>query len=369
MKTRTGRFWPKWDKAYCPRKRVAAALPKDLLGYDFSVAASNVEALAAEAATRHIPKVESAISYALSVVYQFLLVTHSRFAPLRCLHASRKACLHTDGLSPVSRARRPSWSQDSQCIRGAGIAFPRHGSSARLGGNSMPARGKLIVLEGIDGSGKSTQLEMLVRALEARKIAFTQISFPRYNGFFGKLIAGFLNGEFGPLDAVDPHFSALLYAGDRLEAKSEIESNLAAGRAVVADRYIGSNLAHQTARALGEKRAAFLAWLKQLEYQIYTLPVEDLVIYLRVPAEEAHRLVGQKGARKYTNLQRDLLEADTAHLQAASDVYDQLAGQPNWVKIECFDPAARALRAPETIHQDVLAAVDVRVFRALHANR
>jgi len=233
----------------------------------------------------------------------------------------------------------------------------------------MPARGKLIVLEGIDGSGKSTQLEMLVRALEARKIAFTQVTFPRYDRFFGKLVAGFLNGEFGPLDAVDPHFSALLYAGDRLEAKPEIEANLAAGRAVVADRYIGSNLAHQTARAPREKRAAFLAWLKQLEYEIYALPVEDLVIYLRVPAEEAHRLVGQKGARKYTNLQRDLLEANTAHLQAASDVYDQLAQQPNWVKIECFDPAARTLRAPEAIHQDVLAAVDARVFRALHANR
>ncbi|HYA89360.1 MAG TPA: thymidylate kinase [archaeon] len=233
----------------------------------------------------------------------------------------------------------------------------------------MPARGKLIVLEGIDGSGKSTQLELLVRALEARKIAFTQITFPRYDRFFGKLVAAFLNGDFGPLDAVDPHFSALLYAGDRLEAKPEIEAHLAAGRAVVADRYIGSNLAHQTARAPKEKRAEFLAWLKQLEYEVYSLPVEDLVIYLRVPAEEAHRLVGQKGARKYTSLQRDLLEASAVHLQAASDVYDQLARQPNWVKIESFDPVARALRPPEAIHQDVLAAVDARALHAMRANR
>ena len=92
----------------------------------------------------------------------------------------------------------------------------------------MPARGKFIVLEGIDGSGKGTQLEMLARAFAARGIASTQVSFPRYDGFFGKLVARFLNGEFGPLDAVDPHFSALLYAGDRLGVTPALENDLAA---------------------------------------------------------------------------------------------------------------------------------------------
>jgi len=233
----------------------------------------------------------------------------------------------------------------------------------------MPARGKFIVLEGIDGSGKRTQLEMLARVLEARKIPHTQISFPRYDGFFGKLVARFLNGDFGPLDIVDPHFSALLYAGDRLEAKLKIEADLVAGRMVLADRYIGSNLAHQTALVAPAKRAEFLEWLKQLEYEIYALPAEDLVIYLRVPATEAHRLVGQKGARDYTKLRRDILEADVAHLEAASDVYDQLAEQPNWKKIECFDAVAHSLRAQEEIQREVLAAVEVRIFPALHANR
>lgn len=243
---------------------------------------------------------------------------------------------------------------------------PHH---AKLIYNSMPARGKFIVLEGIDGSGKRTQLEMLARVLEVRKIPHTRISFPRYDGFFGKLAARFLNGEFGPLDAVDAHFSALLYAGDRLEAKPKIEADLAAGRMVLADRYIGSNLAHQTALVAPAKRAEFLEWLKQLEYGIYALPVEDLVLYLRVPAAEAHRMVGQKGTRDYTKLHRDILEADVAHLEAASGVYDQLAQQSNWKKIECFDAAALALRAPEEIHREVLAAVEARIFPALHANR
>jgi dTMP kinase len=240
---------------------------------------------------------------------------------------------------------------------------------ARLCFKSMPARGKFMVLEGIDGSGKRTQLEMIARAFSSRGIAFTQASFPRYDGFFGRLVARFLNGEFGPLESVDPHFSALLYAEDRRESRPALESDLATGKALLADRYIASNLAHQGARVSPEKRGEFLAWLKELEYQVYALPAEDLVIYLRVPAEEAHRLVGEKAKRQYTQLRRDLLESDLAHLQAASDVYDELARQPNWVKIECYDAQAQSLRAPEEIHKEILAAIEARVFPALHADR
>jgi len=232
----------------------------------------------------------------------------------------------------------------------------------------MPARGKLIVIEGIDGSGKRTQLDCLARVLKERGVAFTQVSFPRYEGFFGKVVARFLNGEFGPLAAVDPHFSALLYAGDRLESKPAIEASLASGKNVLADRYIASNLAHQGARMPAEKRDEFIAWLKQLEYGVYGLPAEDLVLYLRVPAAEAHRLAGERGdrgARDYTKLRRDLQEADIAHLEAASAVYDSLARQPHWAKIECFDPATAALRSPKAIHAEILAAVDAAIAPAI----
>src|ERR1700732_4651830 len=112
----------------------------------------------------------------------------------------------------------------------------------------MAQRGKLIALEGIDGSGKRTQLELLSRALDARGFATVRISFPRYESFFGKLVGRFLNGDFGSVNQVDPHLSAMLYAGDRFEAKDELESALAAGKIVLADRYIGSNLAHQSER-------------------------------------------------------------------------------------------------------------------------
>ena len=231
----------------------------------------------------------------------------------------------------------------------------------------MPARGKFIVFEGIDGSGKRTQLEMLAVALGRKGIACSRIGFPQYGGFFGKLVARFLNGEFGSLDEVDPHFSALLYAGDRLEARPAIESALADGKALLADRYVGSNLAHQGSRVPKEKRQEFFGWLKQLEYGIYALPAEDLVIYLRVPVAEAHRLIGNKAPRDYTNLRRDLQEADLSHLESASQVYDDLSQQLHWVRIECFDSAAQAIRPLAAIHEEILAAVESRIFPALRA--
>jgi dTMP kinase len=226
----------------------------------------------------------------------------------------------------------------------------------------MVARGKLIALEGIDGSGKRTQLELLAGKLAARGLPVFRISFPRYETFFGKLVGRYLNGEFGPLEAVDPHFSALLYAGDRLEAKPELEAALSAGNIVLADRYIGSNMAHQSARVPTNKRDEFLAWLKRLEYGLYSLPAEDLVIYLRVPVAEAHRLVALKSAREYTTLKRDIQEADIKHLEETAIIYDRLATEANWARIDCTNTAFGALHSPEEIHRAVLQAVEARVL-------
>jgi len=231
----------------------------------------------------------------------------------------------------------------------------------------MPARGKFIVIEGIDGSGKRTQLELLARALADRGHDVSPVSFPNYGGFFGKLVAQFLNGEFGSLDSVDPHFSALLYAEDRWESKPALEAALDSGKTLVSDRYIASNLAHQGSRVAPAKRDEFLSWLRQLEYEVYGLPAEDLVIYLRVPVAQAHRLIASKNARDYTDKTHDIQEADLAHLEGASRVYDQLAQQPNWVRIECVEAGSGALRSPQAIHQEVVAAVDARIAPALRA--
>jgi dTMP kinase len=222
----------------------------------------------------------------------------------------------------------------------------------------MAAPGKLIAVEGIDGSGKRTQVELLTLTLKARGHSVYSTGFPQYDSWFGKMVGQFLNGDLGPLESVDPHFTALLYAGDRFEAKSKLEVALNNGQIVLVDRYIGSNLAHQTARVPPAKRSEFLEWIEHLEYRIYALPRESLILYLRVPPSEAQRLVERKSARSYTSAQKDLLEASLHHLEDAAEMYDSLSRSSPWATIQCFDAALNAIREPEEIAMDVLAAVE-----------
>ena len=235
----------------------------------------------------------------------------------------------------------------------------------------MTPHGKLIAIEGIDGSGKQTQVKLLERELASRGFAVFSTGFPQYDSWFGKMVGQFLNGELGSLESVDPHFTALLYAGDRFEAKPRLDAALAQGRIVLADRYIASNLAHQTARAPAAKRGGFMDWIEHLEYTIYDLPREDLVLYLRVPPAEAQSLIARKSARSYTNAKQDLLEASLRHLEDAAAMYDMLSRRSPWATIQCFDAARGELRPPEEIAADVLAAVEpvLASFRAPGAGK
>jgi dTMP kinase len=218
--------------------------------------------------------------------------------------------------------------------------------------------GKLIAIEGIDGSGKRTQVDLLAATLRQRGYSVHQTGFPKYDSTFGKLVGQFLDGQLGPLDAVDPRFTALLYAGDRLEAKPELESALRNGEIILADRYVGSNLAHQGARSVPEKRAQFLDWIRHVEYSIYGLPREQLILYLRVAPEQAQKLVLQKSARNYTASTHDLQEASLHHLNSAAEVYDSLATQAPWTTIQCFDSMSNVMRPPEEIAVEILQVVE-----------
>jgi dTMP kinase len=222
----------------------------------------------------------------------------------------------------------------------------------------MKSLGKLIALEGIDGSGKRTQLGLLEQALAARGFRVYSTGFPQYESWFGKMVGQFLNGDLGNLQSVDPHFTALLYAGDRFEAKPHLTAALDEGKVVLADRYVGSNLAHQTARVHPENREGFLAWIEHLEYTIYGLPRESLVLYLRLPPAEAQALITKKSTRSYPHSKQDILEASLRHLQDATAMYDVLSRRPSWVTVECFDAAHHAMRPPKAIAADVLAAVE-----------
>jgi dTMP kinase len=218
--------------------------------------------------------------------------------------------------------------------------------------------GKLIAIEGIDGSGKQTQAKLLERALIARGHSVYATGFPQYDSWFGTMVGNFLNGELGPLDKVDPHFTALLYAGDRFEAKSSIEEALKEGKVVLVDRYIGSNLAHQVARAAPDKRAELMRWIEHLEYTIYGLPRETLILYLRVPPQEAQKLVSRKSQRAYTSASHDLQETSLRHLQDAGEMYDMLSRSRPWATIQCFDAEHGTMRLPQDIAGEMLAAVN-----------
>src|SRR6476469_11165305 len=125
--------------------------------------------------------------------------------------------------------------------------------------------GKLIVLEGLDGSGKSVQFALLSEYLLKNDFPFMTVDFPDYQGsFFGRLVGRYLDGEFGDVYEVDPYVSSLLYAGDRLASQAKLSGWLEEGRIVLANRYVGSNMAYHSAKLPAEQRPAFIAWLKRL---------------------------------------------------------------------------------------------------------
>ena len=215
----------------------------------------------------------------------------------------------------------------------------------------------MIAIEGIDGSGKHTQAKLLEHSLVSRGYSVYATGFPQYESWFGNMVGRFLNGDFGSLEAVDPHFSALLYAGDRFEAKPRIQSALNEGKVVLVDRYVASNLAHQVARAPVERRSEFLRWIEHLEYFVYGLPRENLILYLRVPPSQAQKLVAQKAERNYTRATHDLLERSLRHLEDAAEMYDMLSRSKPWATVQCFDAQSGTLRQPEEISKEVHSAI------------
>ena len=201
--------------------------------------------------------------------------------------------------------------------------------------------GKLIVIEGIDGSGKTTQTEMLVRRLKQEGHPVETIDFPQYySTFFGKMVARYLRGEFGTVKQVSPYLAALLYAGDRFEQKDTITKWLADGKIVVANRYASANMGHQASKIpRGAARTAFIKWLDELEYQMFGIPRADAVLFLYVPTKIAQKLVDLKGKemRKYANgKKRDIHEASSSHLLETEKAFLQLCrSQPEWKRIDC----------------------------------
>ncbi len=201
-------------------------------------------------------------------------------------------------------------------------------------------RGKLIDIEGIDGSGKTVQAHLLIERLKKEGRPAVDIRFPhRKHGFFGEMIHRYLNGEFGGSADVDPHLAALLYAGERFEAKRELEGWLDEGKIVIARRYVPSNQAHQGGKlAEPHKRKRFFEWVEQLEYKQFGNPRPDIIVYLALPTETSLELITKRHKEQSRQEKmRDIHEEDSSHLRAAEGSYMELAagGEP-WVTVPCL---------------------------------
>jgi len=186
----------------------------------------------------------------------------------------------------------------------------------------------LVVIEGIDGSGKGTQASRLRERLEQRGLRVGLLSFPRYSEtFFGQRIGDFLNKKFGELHEVDPFLAALLYAGDRLESKAELNRQLASSDVLILDRYVPSNIAHQAGKRTGAERRQLAEWIEKIEYDIHGLPRPDLVVLLDTPADVSKDLISRKAQRDYTDAAADMQEADTDYLSRVRTAYRELANE------------------------------------------
>lgn len=218
----------------------------------------------------------------------------------------------------------------------------------------MKESGQFIAVEGIDGSGKTTQVELLTRYCQDKKMRVSTIKFPQYDtSFYGRITGAYLRGEFGGLNDISPYSAAILYAANRFEAVPQIRTALAQGGVLIADRYIGSNLAHQAAKLSPKEWPAFYDWLMRLEYKALGIPEPDATIMFDMPVTEAVRLMKQRPARSYTSAKRDIHEADTTYLEAVSSVYRDLADKnENWTRIECTNN--QTLRPVKDIRRDVL---------------
>ena len=219
-----------------------------------------------------------------------------------------------------------------------------------------------IVLEGLDGAGKSTQIRMLRQLFAERGVESAYVHFPRFDApVYGELIARFLRGEFGGVNEVDPYLVALLFAGDRAAAGPQIRAWIAEGKAVILDRYVYSNVGFQCAKLpAGERRDRLAQWILDLEFGYNDLPRPDLSLFLDVPFAFTERKlteVREGDDRDYLQGSRDIHE-DALDLQRrVREVYLTAAAKDDALRVvDCSDPSG-AMDSPENNNEKIRAVL------------
>ena len=215
--------------------------------------------------------------------------------------------------------------------------------------------GKLIVIEGTDGSGKSTQFARLSQHLEEDNIAFKHLVFPRYKEESSALIRMYLGGVFGdkPTD-VNAYAASAFYAVDRYASyKMDWGKWYEEGGLVLSDRYTTSNAVHQASKEAGEAQKKYLHWLYEFEYEKLGLPRPDLTIYLDVPTDFTEKML--RGREQATNTHADIHEKDMDYLATCRKTGRAAAEYYGWTVIQCVKDGA--MRTIEDIHEEIYRAV------------
>ena len=215
--------------------------------------------------------------------------------------------------------------------------------------------GKLIVFEGTDGSGKSTQFELLAKRLEAEQIGFQRLRFPQYEEPSSALIRMYLGGAFGEdPEAVNAYAASTFYAVDRYASYQRVwKDYYQGGGLVVSDRYTTSNAVHQGSKVPEGERAEFFRWLYDLEYDRMGLPRPDLVVLLDMPVELSEQLMRKR--EQSTGTQADIHERDEDYLKKCRDVALHAAEYYGWRTVSCAKDGV--IRSVEDIHEEVYAIV------------
>jgi len=222
-------------------------------------------------------------------------------------------------------------------------------------------KGKFIVIDGTDGSGKATQVKLLADRLKKEGKKVEIVDFPEYyDNFFGKFIGHCLSEQYYNWLKVHPKIASVVYAADRFESKEKIEGFLKKGYVVIANRYVSANQIHQGGKiASAKKRADFIKWLDEMEYDVFKIPRPDITLYLSLPIPIVLKLIGERDGkmkREYLKKKKDVHENDTDFLINSRKSAMWLVNKvPNFYKIDCSTKGDILSR--ESIHEKVYGEV------------
>lgn len=223
-------------------------------------------------------------------------------------------------------------------------------------------KGKLIIIEGSDGSGKATQTKKLYDRLEQNNYNIKKVEFPNYDSESSALVKMYLRGDFGKhAEDVDPYICSTFFAVDRYASfKTEWEEFYNNGGIIICDRYTTSNMIHQASKMEVEERDKYLEWLNDLEFNLYKIPKPDCVIFLDVPVEMSQKLMKDRNNKITGESEKDIHESDFDYLKKSYENSLYIAKKYDWQRINCIKDDN--MRTIDDIHEEIYSIVEAKIL-------